>query len=224
MSDGPIRVVLVDDDPLVRAGLSLMLGGASHLQIVGDAGDGAEGLEVIARTRPEVVLMDIRMPRMDGLTATQRLAEERDPPKVIVLTTFDADEHVVRALALGARGFLLKDTSPAMIVEAIEKVAAGQPILSPSVTAQLIRTVTTASSPDAHAARARAAAARLSSLSGRERDVAVAVGQGKSNAEIAGELFMSLATVKAHVSHIFVKMQFANRVQVAICVHEAGLA
>ncbi len=224
MSGGPIRVVLVDDDPLVRAGLNLMLGGAPHLEIVGEAGDGAEGLEVIARTRPDVVLMDIRMPRMDGLTATRRLSEERDRPKVIVLTTFDADEHVVRALALGAKGFLLKDTSPPMIVEAIEKVAAGQPILSPSVTAQLIRKVTSGPSGDITAERTRAAAARLSRLSDRERDVAVAVGQGKSNAEIAGELFMSVATVKAHVSHIFVKMQFANRVQVAICVHEAGLA
>jgi DNA-binding NarL/FixJ family response regulator len=224
MSDGPIRVVLVDDDPLVRAGLRLMLGGAPQLLIVGEAGDGAEGLEVIARTRPDVVLMDIRMPRMDGLTAVRRLSEQRDAPKVIVLTTFDADEHVVRALALGALGFLLKDTSPAMIVEAIEKVAVGQPILSPSVTAQLIRTVTSASSGDAADERARAAAARLSGLSRRERDVAVAVGQGKSNAEIAGELFMSLATVKAHVSHIFVKLQMANRVQIAICVHEAGLA
>ena len=220
----PIRVVLVDDDPLVRAGLTLMLGGAAQLQIVGEAGDGAEGLEVITRTRPDVVLMDIRMPRMDGLTATERLCERPDPPKVIVLTTFDADEHVVRALALGARGFLLKDTSPPMIVEAIEKVAAGQPILSPSVTAQLIRKVTTGPSGDVTAERTRAAAARLSRLSDRERDVAVAVGQGKSNAQIAGELFMSVATVKAHVSHIFVKMQFANRVQVAICVHEAGLA
>jgi len=224
MSGGPIRVVLVDDDPLVRAGLSLMLGGSAELEIVGEAGDGAEGLEVIARTRPDVVLMDIRMPRMDGLTATQRLSEQPDPPEVIVLTTFDADEHVVRALALGARGFLLKDTSPPMIVEAIEKVAAGQPILSPSVTAQLIRKVTSVPSGDVTAERTRAAAARLSRLSDRERDVAVAVGQGKSNAEIAGELFMSVATVKAHVSHIFVKMQFVNRVQVAICVHEAGLA
>jgi DNA-binding NarL/FixJ family response regulator len=168
--------------------------------------------------------MDIRMPRMDGLTATHRLSEQPEPPKVIVLTTFDADEHVVRALALGATGFLLKDTSPRMIVEAIEKVAAGQPILSPSVTAQLIRKVAHVSSPDAHAERRRAAAARLSSLSERERDVAIAVGQGKSNAEIAGELFMSLATVKAHVSHIFVKMRLANRVQIAICVHEAGFA
>jgi DNA-binding NarL/FixJ family response regulator len=224
MSVEPIRVVLVDDDPLVRAGLGLMLGGARQLEIVGEAGDGAEGLEVIARTRPDVVLMDIRMPRMDGLTATQRLADQRDRPKVIVLTTFDADDHVVRALALGASGFILKDTSPAMIVEAIQKVAAGEPMLSPSVTAALIRQVVDARSTGMNAHRARTAAARLASLSERERDVAVAVGQGKSNAEIAGDLFMSLATVKAHVSHIFVKMGVANRVQIAIVVHEARLA
>ena len=224
MSDGPIRVVLVDDDPLVRAGLGLMLRGAPQLEIVGEAGDGAEGLDVIARLRPNVVLMDIRMPRMDGLTATQRLSEQPDPPKVIVLTTFDADEHVVRALANGATGFLLKDTAPPMIVEAIQKVAAGEPMLSPSVTAQLIRRVVDDPSTGANADRARAAAARLASLSARERDVAVAVGQGKSNAEIASDLFMSLATVKAHVSHIFVKMGLVNRVQIAICVHEADLA
>jgi DNA-binding NarL/FixJ family response regulator len=223
MTDGPIRVVLVDDDPLVRAGLSLMLGGARRVEIVGEAGDGGDGLEVIARVRPDVVLMDIRMPRMDGLTATQRLSEQRDPPKVIVLTTFDADEYVVRALAHGAAGFILKDTSPAMIVEAIEKVAAGEPMLSPSVTAQLIRRVVHEPSTGATGERKSAATARLARLSGRERDVAVAVGQGKSNAEIAGDLFMSLATVKAHVSHIFVKMEVANRVQIAICVHEAGL-
>jgi DNA-binding NarL/FixJ family response regulator len=224
LNAGPIRVVLVDDDPLVRAGLGLMLRGAPHLEIVGEAGDGAEGLEVIARTRPDVVLMDIRMPRMDGLAATQRLSEQRDPPKVIVLTTFDADDYVVRALAHGASGFILKDTSPSMIVEAIQKVAAGEPMLSPSVTAQLIRRVVDAQSTGVNAERARTAAARLATLSERERDVAVAVGQGKSNAEIAGDLFMSLATVKAHVSHIFVKLDVVNRVQIAICVHEAGLA
>ena len=223
MSDRPIRVVLVDDDPLVRAGLGLMLRGADQLEIVGEAGDGAEGLEVVARVRPDVVLMDIRMPRMDGLTAARCLSEQGDPPKVIVLTTFDADEHVLRALGDGASGFLLKDTSPARIVEAIEKVAAGEAMLSPSVTAQLIRRVAQTPSTDATAERSRAAA-RLAGLSERERDVAVAVGRGRSNAEIAGDLFMSLPTVKAHVSRIFVKMGVANRVQIAICVHEAGLA
>ena len=221
MSDRPIRVVIVDDDPLVRAGLGLMLGGAPQLEIVGEAGDGAEGLELIDRVRPDVVLMDIRMPRMDGLVATQRLSERPDPPKVIVLTTFDADEYVVRALAHGATGFLLKDPSPPSIIEAIEKVAAGEPMLSPSVTAQLIRQVV--GSPNGDAGKAEAAAARLAKLSEREREVAVAVGQGKSNAEIAGELYMSLATVKAHVSHILAKLELANRVQIAICVHDAGL-
>ena len=224
MSARLVRVVLVDDDPLVRTGLRLVLGGAPGLEIVGEAGDGAEGLDVVARTRPDVVLMDIRMPRMDGLTATQQLIGRPDPPKVVVLTTFDADEHVVRALASGASGFLLKDTAPLMIVEAIERVAAGEHMLSPSVTAQLIRTVVDSSSAGSDAGRARAASSRLAVLSEREREVAVAIGQGKSNAEIAGDLFMSLATVKGHVSHIFVKLGVANRVQIAICVHEAGLA
>ncbi|HEY0999581.1 MAG TPA: response regulator transcription factor, partial [Streptosporangiaceae bacterium] len=185
MSREPIRVVLVDDDPLVRAGLSLMLRGAPQLEIVGEAGDGVQALEVIARTRPDVVLMDIRMPRMDGLAATQRLSEQADAPAVIVLTTFDADEYVVRALANGATGFLLKDTSPPMIVEAIQKVAAGEPMLSPSVTTQLIRKVIQTTSVGSDSARACSAAARLANLSEREHDVAVAVGHGKSNADIA---------------------------------------
>ena len=223
MSDAAIRVVLVDDDPLVRAGLRLMLGGAPSLAVVGEAGDGAEGLEVIDRTRPDVVLMVIRMPRMDGLAATQQLLERPEPPKVVVLTTFDADEYVVRALASGASGFLLKDTAPPMIVEAIQRVAAGEPMLSPSVTEQLIRRVVSAPDAGADAGRARAAAARLANLSDREREVALAVGQGKSNAEIGRELYMSVATVKAHVSSIFVKAGVVNRVQIAICVHEAGL-
>lgn len=223
VSDRPIRVVLVDDDPLVRAGVRLLLGGAPQLDIVGEAGDGAEGLAVIDRVRPDVVLMDIRMPRMDGLAATQRLTKHPDPPKVIVLTTFDADEYVVRALAHGATAFLLKDTSPPAIIEAIEKVAAGEPMLSPSVTAQLIRRVVDDAAAGADTGRSGTATARLASLSDREREVAVAVGQGKSNAEIAGELYMSLATVKAHVSHILVKLEAANRVQIAICVHDAGL-
>ena len=223
MNDQPIRVVLVDDDPLVRAGLGLMLGGAPELLIVGEAGDGAEALEVIDRVRPDVVLMDIRMPRMDGLAATQRLAERADPPKVIVLTTFDADEYVVRALAAGATGFLLKDSSAPVIVEAVERVAAGEPMLSPTVTAQLIRRVVGAHAAGADGDRATAAAARLAALSERERDVAVAVGRGRSNAEIAAELYMSLTTVKAHVSHILVKLGMTNRVQVAMCVHDAGL-
>jgi DNA-binding NarL/FixJ family response regulator len=220
---GPIRVVLVDDDPLVRAGLAMILRGAPHVEIVGEAGDGVEGLVVIDETRPDVVLMDIRMPRMDGLDATQRLSQRDDGPAVIVLTTFDADEYVVRALAHGATGFLLKDTPPATIVEAIDKVAAGEPMLSPSVTTQLIRQVVGAPGSTSSDDRLDVAQQRLSTLTERERDVAVAIGHGRSNAEIAGELFMSVATVKAHVTRILSKLDATNRVQIAITVHDADL-
>jgi DNA-binding NarL/FixJ family response regulator len=214
-----IKVAIVDDDPLVRAGLSLILGGASDVVIVGEAEDGVAGLEMIRRTSPDVVLMDIRMPRLDGLEATARLLRGSDPPRVIVLTTFDADEYVVRALGDGASGFLLKDTPPAQIVDAVRKVAAGEPMLSPSVTAQLIRQVANHPTDD-RAARARELLARLSE---REREVAVAVGRGLSNADIAAELYMSVATVKAHVSRLLDKLDADNRVQVAILVHDAGL-
>jgi DNA-binding NarL/FixJ family response regulator len=214
-----IKVAIVDDDPLVRAGLSLILGGASDVVIVGEAEDGVAGLEMIRRTSPDVVLMDIRMPRLDGLEATARLLRGSDPPRVIVLTTFDADEYVVRALGDGASGFLLKDTPPAQIVDAVRKVAAGEPMLSPSVTAQLIRQVANHPTDD-RAARARELLDRLSE---REREVAVAVGRGLSNADIAAELYMSVATVKAHVSRLLDKLDADNRVQVAILVHDAGL-
>jgi DNA-binding NarL/FixJ family response regulator len=218
-----IRVVLVDDDPLVRAGLAMILRGAPHLDIVGEAGDGVDGLAVIEATTPDVVLMDIRMPRMDGLDATKRLSQRDDPPAVIVLTTFDADQYVVRALAHGATGFLLKDTPPALIVEAIDKVVAGEPILSPSVMSQLIRQVVANPDADHPEERSGSARKRLSGLTEREHEVAVAIGRGGSNAEIAAELFMSVATVKAHVTRILTKLDASNRVQVAICVYEAGL-
>lgn len=224
MSDtvDPIRVVIVDDDALVRAGLAMILGGAPEIDIVGQAGDGVAGLELIGHEQPDVVLMDIRMPRMDGLEATKQLAESDDGPAVIVLTTFDADEYVVAALRAGASGFLLKDTPPAAIVDAVRRVVDGEPILSPSVTAQLIRRVSE-TSPVSVADRSRDARTRLEQLSERELQVAAAVGAGKSNAEIAAELFMSVATVKAHVSRILAKLDAANRVQVAICVHDADL-
>jgi DNA-binding NarL/FixJ family response regulator len=214
-----IRVALVDDDPLVRSALSLMLGGQADLEVVGEAGDGREGLALVERLRPDVVLMDIRMPRLDGLGATRALHARSDPPRVIVLTTFDADEHVVEALAAGADGFLLKDTPPAQIIDAIRAVAAGDPMLSPSVTRTLIRRLR----HDADDNRAELAEVRLALLTERERDVALAVGRGLSNAEIAGELHLSVPTVKAHVSRLFEKLQTTNRVQIAICVHDAGL-
>ncbi len=213
------RVLLTDDDPLVRAGLSLILGGSPDITIVGEAVNGAEAVKIVRAGGVDLVLMDIRMPVMDGIAATKALLDLPEAPKVIVLTTFDADEYVVRALAAGAHGFLLKDTPPADIVAAIGKVVGGEPMLSPTITAQLIRQVTEAA-PDE---RSDEALAQARSLTAREREVAIAVGQGSSNAEIAADLHMSIATVKAHISHIFTKLDVTNRVQVAICMHDAGM-
>lgn len=215
----PIRVVLVDDDPMVRTGLGLILGGDPGITIVAEARDGEEALEVVAHERPDVVLMDIRMPRRDGLSATERILAQPNPPRILVLTTFDADEMVLRALRCGAAGFLLKDTPPAALVEAVSKVAAGEPMLSPSVTATLIAAVATpAEPPDTARVDARR---KLGLLTERELEVAHAIGRGRSNTEIAGELFMSVATVKAHVGRIFTKLDLDNRVQIAILVHDA---
>ncbi|WP_370614718.1 response regulator transcription factor [Mumia sp. Pv 4-285] len=212
-----IRVALVDDDALVRAGLRLILGGADDIAVVAEAGDGAEALAVLRTTQVDVVLMDIRMPRMDGLSATAELQRLPGSPQVVVLTTFDADDYVLRALRHGASGFLLKDTPPDVLVDAVRKVAAGDPMLSPSVTEQLIRRVRDSGDGDTDART------RIAVLSERELEVAVAVGHGLSNAEIAADLHMSVATVKAHVSRILTKLDAANRVQVAIAAHDAGL-
>jgi DNA-binding NarL/FixJ family response regulator len=215
---GPTRVLIVDDDPLVRSALSLMLGGQGDVEVVGEAVDGRDGLERARALAPDVILMDIRMPGLNGLDATRELHARPDPPRVIVLTTFDADEHVMGALAAGADGFLLKDTPPPQILDAIRKVADGEPMLSPSVTRTLIERVRN----DAGDGRAAEAQTRLAVLTDRERDVAMAVGRGLSNAEIAGELYLSVPTVKAHVSRLFEKLAVTNRVQIAICVHDAG--
>ena len=219
MNDDTTRVLIVDDDPLVRSALALMLGGQDDLDVVGEAGDGRDGVTMARRLDPDVVLMDIRMPRLNGLDATRELLARPEPPRVIVLTTFDADEHVFGALAAGADGFLLKDTPPAEIVDAIRKVSAGEPMLSPSVT----RTVLDRFRNEDSNSRTNDAEARLSCLTQRERDVALAVGRGLSNAEIAAELYLSVPTVKAHVSRLFDKLQVTNRVQIAILVHDAGL-
>ena len=217
--DAAIRVLVVDDDALVRSGLVMILGGAPDIEVVGQAVDGRAGVDAAREHRPDVILMDIRMPRLDGLEATEVIGSWADPPKVIVLTTFDGDDYVARALGAGASGFLLKDTAPAEIIEAIRKVADGDPMLSPSVTARLIAQLTAGGAPD----RAREARTRLERLTEREHDVAVAVGAGLSNADIAGRLYLSVPTVKAHIGRLFTKLEVTNRVQIAICVHDAGL-
>ena len=215
----PVRLLIVDDDALVRAGLRMILGGTPTISIVGEAGDGHEALDLIATARPHVVLMDIRMPRLDGLETTKALTARADPARVIMLTTFDTDELVLTALRHGAVGFLLKDTPPADLVDAVHRVAAGEPILSPSVTAQLIASVTGDSG-----VRQQQARYLLDRLTDREREVAVSVGQGLSNAEIAAHLFMGVATVKTHIGQLFAKLDTTNRVQIARIVHDAGLA
>jgi DNA-binding NarL/FixJ family response regulator len=214
-----IRLLVVDDDPLVRSALALMLGGQQDVELVGEAVDGHDALRKIDLLRPAVVLMDIRMPRLSGLEATQALHRRPDPPHVIVLTTFDADDHVLGALAAGADGFLLKDTPPQQILAAIRAVAEGDPMLSPSVTRTLIERLR----EEPGDGRGEAARLRLAVLTEREQEVALAVGRGFTNAEIARELHLSVPTVKAHVSRLFDKLQVTNRVQIAICVHDAGL-
>ncbi|MDI5975201.1 response regulator [Amycolatopsis magusensis] len=214
-----IRVLLVDDDPLVRAGLRMMLGGAEDLRVVAEAGDGTEVPALVEAHGPDVVLMDIRMPAMDGLTATEALRARPSAPEVIVLTTFDADRHVLRALRAGAAGFLLKDTPPGEIVAAVRQVAQGNPVLSPAVTRRLMDRV---AESDQDRRRTRAAS-RLARLNEREREVAVEVGRGRSNAEIARTLHLGVPTVKTHVSSILTKLDLNNRVQIALLVHDADL-
>ncbi|MFE3599445.1 response regulator [Streptomyces sp. NPDC059096] len=223
-----IRLIIVDDDPLVRAGLTFMLGGADDIEIVGEGADGTEVAALVARTAPDVVLMDIRMPVMDGLAATESLRRLPDAPEVLVLTTFHADEQVVRALRAGAAGFVLKDTPPAEIVTAVRRVAAGEPVLSPAVTRQLMTHVAGGvpgpGAEQAAVGRRESAVDRLGALGEREREVALSVGLGRSNAEIAAGLYMSVPTVKAHVSRILAKLGLNNRVQIALLVHDAELA
>ncbi|MEV8375316.1 response regulator transcription factor [Kribbella sp. NPDC056861] len=214
-----IRVLIVDDDPLLRAGLQLMLGGATDIRVVGEASDGSGVQSLIDRLSPDVVLMDIRMPNMDGLTATEAVRRRPGAPEVVILTTFDADEHVLRALRAGAAGFILKDTPPAEIVESVRRIAGGQPVLSPAVTKRLITRVASSGQDQ----RKSKASDRLSTLNDRERDIAVAVGEGKSNAEISAALYLSIPTVKTHVSRILTKLDMNNRVQIALLVHDAGL-
>ena len=220
MSTSPIRVLIADDDALVRSALSMMLSGTDDIRVVAEVADGSEVAAAVDAYKPDLVLMDIRMPRMDGLAATELLRARDDAPAVIVLTTFDADDQVLRALRAGAGGFLLKDTPPVKILEAVRLVAAGEAMLAPTVTRQLLEHLADGGAD----ARRASAADLLDRLTDREREVAIAVAQGKSNAEIAGELYMSVATVKAHVSRVLTKLELNNRVQIALLAHDAGRA
>jgi DNA-binding NarL/FixJ family response regulator len=215
-----IRVLIVDDDALVRAGLTTMLRGAPGLEVVGEATDGGEVLAALDRHRTDVILMDLRMPKVDGLTALQLVRAQPSAPAVVVLTTFDTDEAVLRALRLGAAGFLVKDVPPTEIVRAIELVAAGESMLSPTVTRRLLDLL--ANDRDAEQRRAEAVA-KLRTLSPRDREIALAIAQGKSNSAIATELHLSLSTVKSHVSAILAQLDLDNRVQIALAVQDAQM-
>ncbi|MDQ1464297.1 MAG: hypothetical protein QOC73_1238, partial [Actinomycetota bacterium] len=197
-----VTVLLVDDDALVRAGLRMMLSSADDIQVVGEVGDGAAAVTAVQTHRPDVVLMDIRMPDVDGITATVRLRALSKPPHVIVLTTFHIDDYVLRALRAGASGFLLKDTPPDEILNAVRLVAAGEAILSPAVTRTLLGHMGDNDADE----RQSTALQRLAELTEREREVAIAVGAGASNAEVGTTLYMSEATVKAHVSRLLAKL------------------
>ena len=214
-----ITVLLVDDEALVRAGLRMILETTDDLAVVGEAEDGRSALDAVARHRPDVVLMDVRMPGLDGLSATAAIRARPRPPSVVVLTTFDTDDAVFRALEVGATGFLLKDTPPDDLLRAVRLAASGEAMLSPGVTRRVIERFTT----EDRSRRRRETLARLDGLTEREREVLIQIGLGRANAEIAKHLHMSEATVKSHVSHIFDKLAVTNRVQIAIAAFRAGL-
>lgn len=210
-----IRLLLVDDEWLVRAGLRTMLTGQPDITVVGEASDGSAVGEQVRETGANVVLMDIRMPKVNGLEATEALRALPDPPQVVMLTTFDTDELVLRSLQAGASGFLLKDTPPADLIAALRKVITGEPFLSPAITRKLIVRFTEPGS------RNIKADSQFNQLTPGEQRVAIAVARGMSNSAIAEDLFVTVATVKSHISHILDKLGFNNRVQIALLVHDA---
>jgi DNA-binding NarL/FixJ family response regulator len=218
-----IRTLLVDDELLVRSGLRMILDSAPDIEVVGEGSDGAEAVRLTEELAPDVVLLDIRMAGMDGLTAAARLAQLSRAPRVVLLTTFDLDEYVHGALRAGAVGFLLKDTPPRELINAVRTVYEGHAMLAPSVTKRMLERFASPAPADSAAGRTEALS-RLSVLSERERQVLVAVAEGKSNAEVGRALDMRETTVKAHVSRILAKLDMSNRVQAAILAHDAGWA
>jgi DNA-binding NarL/FixJ family response regulator len=212
-----IRVVVADDQALIRAGLVALLGAAPGLEVAGDAADGRQAVEVIARTRPDVVLMDIRMPVLDGIGATRQILATPEPPRVVMLTTFDLDEYVYTALGAGASGFLLKDTPPERIIAAVHTIAAGEILIAPRITRRLVETY-------AHHHRTVATREpRLHELTARETEVLLLVGNGLSNTQIAERLVLSEATVKTHVKRIMAKLRLVSRAQAVVVAYESGL-
>ncbi len=223
VDDAPIRVFLVDDQELVRAGFRMVLDAQDDMTVVGEAGDGAAALAAVPQARPDVVLMDIRMPRMDGVEATRRLSEAGDRPKVLVLTTFDLDEYAFSALKAGAAGFLLKDAGPAELLAAIRAVHDGDAVVAPSTTRRMLDQFAEHLPGGADETSAADAEARLEPLTEREREVLLAVARGLSNSEIAAELFLAEATVKTHIGRILHKLQLRDRVHMVITAYETGL-
>ncbi|MFI1225043.1 MULTISPECIES: response regulator [unclassified Streptomyces] len=217
----PVRVVIVDDDQLVRMALRLVIDGEPDLTVVAEAADGKAAITVVDEQRPDVVLMDVRMPVLDGLSATRELLARPAPPRVLMLTTFDSDDLVLGALRAGALGFVLKDTQPSRILDAVRTVADGDSVLSPAATARVIAAATGPRSSHTRDATRRAARDRLSALTERERETAGAIADGLGNPEIAERLHISVATVKAHTSSLFSKLAVHNRVQIALLVRDA---
>ena len=212
-----IRVVVVDDEPMVCAHLRTILGSADDIEVVGEAYDGAAGVETVVRNRPDVVLMDLRMPGVDGLTAIERIAKLADPPAIVVLTTFDADQYVLRALRAGAVGFLVKSTPPEDLIGLVRVAAEGHTVLSPIAARRLV-----AASADSQPARDRAKKL-VGTLTERETEVLACLGEGMSNAQIAARLYLSEATIKGYVSRMLDKLGCANRTQAGLLAHDAGL-
>jgi DNA-binding NarL/FixJ family response regulator len=210
-----LTVVIADDQLLLRAGFRKLLDGEDDLSVVGDAGDGQQALDLVAEQRPDVVLMDIRMPVMDGIEATRRITTRFPDTAVLVLTTYDLDEYVFAALEAGASGFLLKDSPPDELISAIRIVARGDALIAPSITRRLIVEFTSRA--------VRAGARALPPISEREREVLTGVARGLSNAELAAQLFIGEATVKTHVSSLLTKLGCRDRVQLVVCAYEAGL-
>ena len=218
-----IGVLLVDDQPLLRMGFRLILEGEADLEVLGEASDGAEGVKLALELKPDVVLMDVRMPTMDGIEATKRIADQLGDTKVIILTTFDLDEYAFAGLQAGASAFLLKDVAPEELVNAVRLVASGDAVVAPRVTARLLETYVRSASPARGAAPAPERDPLLEDLTPRELEVLGAMSEGLSNAEIAHRFFLSEATVKTHVRRILTKLHLRDRVQAVVYAYETGL-